>query len=45
MIKAVFFDMNETILNLSLLKENFDKSFDDEYVLNIGSLNCYTHLL
>ncbi len=33
MIKAVFFDMNETILNLSLLKENFNKSFDDDYVL------------
>jgi len=33
MIKAVFFDMNETILNLSLLKENFAKSFDDDYVL------------
>ena len=33
MIKAVFFDMNETILNLSLLKENFAKSFDVDYVL------------
>lgn len=33
MIKAVFFDMNETLLNLSLLKERFDKSFDDGYVL------------
>lgn len=33
MIKAVFFDMNETLLNLSLLKHNFDKSFDDKYVL------------
>jgi len=33
MIKAVFFDMNETLLNLSLLKENFAKSFDDDYVL------------
>jgi 2-haloacid dehalogenase len=33
MIKVVFFDMNETILNLSLLKENFAKSFDDDYVL------------
>jgi len=33
MIKAVFFDMNETILNLSLLKKNFAKSFDDDYVL------------
>lgn len=33
MIKAVLFDMNETLLNLSLLKEKFDKSFDDDYVL------------
>jgi len=33
MIKAVFFDMNETLLNLSLLKENFEKHFDDDYVL------------
>lgn len=33
MIKAVFFDMNETLLNLSLLKENFGKHFDDDYVL------------
>jgi 2-haloacid dehalogenase len=33
MIKAVFFDMNETLLNLSLLKDNFAKSFDDDYVL------------
>ncbi len=33
MIKAVFFDMNETLLNLSLLKEQFDKHFDDKYVL------------
>jgi 2-haloacid dehalogenase len=33
MIKAVFFDMNETLLNLSLLKKSFDKSFDDDYVL------------
>ena len=33
MIKAVFFDMNETLLNLSLLKESFDKSFDDDYVV------------
>lgn len=33
MIKAVFFDMNETVLNLSLLKEQFDKHFDDKYVL------------
>jgi 2-haloacid dehalogenase len=33
MIKAVFFDMNETLMNLGLLKEKFDKSFDDDYVL------------
>jgi 2-haloacid dehalogenase len=33
MIKAVFFDMNETLLNLSLLKEKFDKYFDDDYIL------------
>ncbi len=33
MIKAVFFDMNETVLNLGLLKEQFDRYFDDEYVL------------
>lgn len=33
MIKAVFFDMNETLLDLSLLKKNFKKSFDDDYVL------------
>jgi len=33
MKKAVFFDMNETLLNLSLLKEQFDKHFDDQYIL------------
>jgi 2-haloacid dehalogenase len=33
MKKAVFFDMNETLLNLSLLKVQFDKYFDDKYVL------------
>lgn len=33
MIKTVFFDMNETLLNLSLLKKSFDKYFDDKYVL------------
>jgi 2-haloacid dehalogenase len=33
MKKAVFFDMNETLLNLSLLKVQFDKHFDDKYVL------------
>lgn len=29
MIKTVLFDMNETLLNLSLLKDNFDKHFED----------------
>ncbi|WP_372880494.1 haloacid dehalogenase type II [Psychromonas sp.] len=55
MIKAVFFDMNETMLNLSLLKNNFDKSFDDKYVLKywftkllhtstvVGSMDEYTN--
>lgn len=33
MTKAVFFDMNETLLNLSVLKKSFDKYFDDKYVL------------
>ncbi|APZ47418.1 haloacid dehalogenase, type II [Polaribacter reichenbachii] len=33
MIKAVFFDMNETLLNLSLLQAQFDKHFNDKYVL------------
>ena len=33
MIKAVFFDMNETLLDLSVLKENFDKHFEDSYAL------------
>lgn len=33
MVKAVFFDMNETLLNLSLLKAQFDKHFDNEHVL------------
>lgn len=32
MIKAVFFDMNETLLNLNLLKASFDKHFNDDYV-------------
>ncbi|QDO94697.1 haloacid dehalogenase type II [Formosa sediminum] len=53
MIKAVFFDMNETLLNLSLLKAQFDKHFDDAYVLKywftkllynstvMGVMNCY----
>jgi 2-haloacid dehalogenase len=33
MKKAVFFDMNETLLNLSVLKVSFDKYFDDKYVM------------
>ncbi len=33
MRKAVFFDMNETLLNLSLLQGCFDQYFDDKYVL------------
>jgi len=33
MTKAVFFDMNQTLLNLSLLKDQFDEHFDNEYVL------------
>ncbi len=33
MTKAIFFDMNETLLNLSLLKTHFDKHFDDKYAL------------
>jgi 2-haloacid dehalogenase len=33
MKRAIFFDMNETLLNLSLLKQQFDKHFDDNYVL------------
>ncbi|WP_159023544.1 haloacid dehalogenase type II [Formosa sp. L2A11] len=33
MKKAVFFDMNETLLNLSVLKTEFDKHFNDAYVL------------
>jgi len=32
-----FFDMNETVLNLSLLKESFGKHFDDEYVVKYWS--------
>ncbi|WP_299779289.1 haloacid dehalogenase type II [uncultured Formosa sp.] len=53
MKKAVFFDMNETLLNLSLLKTQFDKHFDDAYVLKywftkllhsstvMGTMNTY----
>ena len=33
MKKAVFFDMNKTLLNLNLLKKEFDKHFDDKYIL------------
>jgi len=33
MIKAVFFDMNETLLNMEALKKRFAKHFKDEYVL------------
>lgn len=33
MKKAVFFDINETLLNLGILQVHFDKSFDDKYVL------------
>ncbi len=33
MIKAAFFDMNETLLNLSVLKQTFDKYFSDDYVV------------
>ncbi|WP_435237669.1 haloacid dehalogenase type II [Psychromonas sp. PT13] len=55
MIKAVFFDMNETMLNLSLLKDSFDKHFEDKYVLKywftkllhtstvVGSMNEYAN--
>jgi 2-haloacid dehalogenase len=32
-VKAVFFDINETLLDLNFLKKSFDKSFDDKYVL------------
>lgn len=32
-MKAIFFDMNETLLNLSVLKEEFDKYFDDKFAL------------
>ncbi|WP_423190224.1 haloacid dehalogenase type II [Alkalibacterium sp. f15] len=54
MIKTVLFDMNETLLDLSVLKENFDKYFEDKYVLKywfskllhsstvIGGMDDYT---
>ncbi len=38
-IKAVFFDMNETLLNLDLLQEQFGKYFDNEYVLKYWFIN------
>lgn len=54
MKKVVFFDMNETLLNLSLLKRKFDAYFKDDYVLEywftkllldatvVGSMHTYT---
>ncbi|MFO8069997.1 MAG: haloacid dehalogenase type II [Alkalibacterium sp.] len=54
MIKTVLFDMNETLLDLSVLKENFGKHFEDKYVLKywfskllhsstvIGGMDDYT---
>lgn len=33
MVEAVFFDVNETLLDLGLLKEKFDKHFNDEYIV------------
>lgn len=33
MKKAVFFDMNETLLNLSVLTKSFDHYFDDKFVM------------
>jgi 2-haloacid dehalogenase len=33
MKKAVFFDMNETVLNLSLLQKQLDKHLNDAYIL------------
>lgn len=33
MKKAVFFDMNETLLNLNVLKVQFDKYFSDNYAM------------
>lgn len=54
MIKTVLFDMNETLLDLSLLKENFGKYFEDEHVVKywfskllhsstvIGGMDDYT---
>lgn len=54
MIKAVFFDLNETLLNMDLLGKKFNKYFDNEYAMKywfrkllhssvvVGSLNKYT---
>lgn len=33
MIKAVFFDMNETLLSLDSIKKSFERHFKDEYVV------------
>ena len=33
MTKAVFFDMNETLLNLSVLQEQFDQHFTDKHAI------------
>lgn len=33
MKKAVFFDMNETLLNLSVLQESFEKYFEDRFAV------------
>lgn len=33
MIKAIFFDMNETLLDLNKLQVKFDKYFNDKYVM------------
>ena len=55
MKKAVFFDMNETLLNLSLLKKQFEKHFEDAFVLKywfikllhastvVGAMGDYTN--
>ncbi|MGH4038997.1 MAG: haloacid dehalogenase type II [Sphaerochaeta sp.] len=34
MVNAVFFDMNETLLNLNLLQQKFQNYFTDSYALN-----------
>lgn len=33
MIKTVLFDMNETLLNLNVLKKSFDTYFEDQYIV------------